>query len=77
MDLIAQAHFHLSIVRLGLDGPQIRVHLKSLSKKVRESDVAFAKRYLAATRVYVRVAGRILDDSLRTKGRKLYEAACL
>jgi len=77
MDLIAQAHFHLSVVRLGLDAPQVRVHIKSLSKKVRETDVAFAKRYLAATRVYVRIAERSLDDSLRTKGRRLFEAAGL
>ena len=77
MDLIAQAHFHLSVVRLGLDAPQVRVHIKSLSKKVRENDVAFAKRYLAATRVYVRIAERSLDDSLRTKGRRLFEAAGL
>ena len=57
MDLIAQAHFHLSVVRLGLDGPQVRVLLKSLSKKVKESDVAFAKRFLASTRVYARITG--------------------
>ena len=59
MDFIAQAHFHLSVVRLGLDAPQVRVHIKSFSKRVRETDVAFAKRYLAATRVYVRIAERL------------------
>ena len=76
--VLQQAHIYLEALKKGLVGSQVRVILKGMSRRIKETPELYARRYTATLEVYVRMVGpQGLEASLCTKARSLLEAAGL